>query len=49
MEAKELKKILKEHLSIEIYTDYDGCDSERINVCIKFDGEDICHSSEYIH
>ncbi len=48
MDKQELINFLKENLKIEIWCDYDGCDSARVNVGLYLCDEEINTSSDYI-
>lgn len=43
-----LFKFLKENLKINVWCDYDGCDSPRVNVSLDLCGEEIHRSSDYL-
>lgn len=45
---EELTRLLKEHLTIQIWCDYDGCDSPQINVGLYFDDEEVSTSTDYL-
>ena len=48
MDKQELIKFLKENLKVNIWCDYDGCDSPQVNVSIILCGEEIHSSSDYL-
>ena len=48
MNKQELIKFLKENLEINIWCDYDRCDSAQVNVSLDLCGEEIHHSSDYL-
>lgn len=48
MDEQFLRKFLKEHLSIQVWCDYDGCDSPQINVGLYLDNEEIGTASDYL-
>lgn len=43
-----LLEFLKKHLSIQVWCDYDGCDSHQVNVGLYLDNKEICISSDYL-
>lgn len=49
MNEEYLRNFLKEHLSIQVWCDYDGCDSPQINVGLYLDDEKICEESDYLN
>jgi hypothetical protein len=48
MDEQELKKFLKENLRVNIWCDYDGCNSPQVNVSITLCNEEIHSSSDYL-
>ena len=48
MDEKTLRKYLKEHLSIQVWCGYDGCDSPQVNVGLYLDNEEIGTASDYL-
>lgn len=48
MNEQELIKFLKENLKVNIWCDYDGCDSPQVNVSITICDEEIHSSSSYL-
>lgn len=48
MNEEFLMEFLKEHLSIQVWCDYDGCDSHQVNVSLYLDDKEICTSSDYL-
>ena len=48
MDKQELTQFLKENLKVNIWCDYDGCDSARVNVSIAICGEEVHSSSDYL-
>ena len=48
MNKQELIKFLKENLEINIWCDYDRCDSAQVNVSLDLCGEEIHRSSDYL-
>lgn len=48
MNEEFLLEFLKEHLSIRVWCDYDGCDSHQVNVSLYLDDKEICTSSDYL-
>ena len=48
MDKQDLIKFLKENLSVNVWCDYDGCDSPQVNVGIYIGDEIINESSDYL-
>ena len=50
MNEQELIQFLKENLKVEIWFDYEGCDSghAQVNVSLILCKEEICSSSDYL-
>lgn len=48
MTKEELIDFLKSNLKIEIWCDYDGCDSPQVNVSINLGDVEISQSSDYL-
>ena len=48
MDEKFLLEFLKEHLSIQVWCDRDGCDSPQVNVGLYLDNEEISTASDYL-
>ena len=48
MNEKFLREFLKEHLSIQVWCDYDGCDSPQVNVALYLDEDEIDTASDYL-
>lgn len=48
MNKQELIQFLKENLKVNIWCDYDGCDSPQVNVNITLCDEEIHSSSDYL-
>lgn len=48
MNKQELIEFLKENLSVNVWCDYDGCDSPQVNVGIYIGEEVINESSDYL-
>lgn len=48
MNEQELVKFLKENLKVNVWCDYDGCDSPQVNVNITIGDEKIDESSGYL-
>lgn len=48
MNEQELIKFLEENLKIEIWRDYDGCDSPQVNVSITLCDKEIHSSRDYL-
>lgn len=48
MDKQELIQFLKENLKVNVWCDYDGCDSPQVNVSITLCNEEIHSSSDYL-
>lgn len=48
MNEENLREFLKEHLSIQVSCDYDGCDTPQVTVSLYLDNEEISTSSDYL-
>lgn len=48
MNKHELIQFLKENLKVNIWCDYDSCDSPQVNVNITLCDEEINSSSDYL-
>lgn len=48
MDKQELIRFLKENLKVDVWCDYDGCDSPQVNVSITLCDEEIHSSSDYL-
>ena len=48
MNKEELIQFLKKNLKVEIWCDYDGCDSRQVNVSLYLGDEKISTSSDYL-
>ena len=48
MNKQELIEFLKENLKVDIWCDYDGCDSPQVNVSITLCNKEICSSRDYL-
>lgn len=48
MNEEYLRNFLKEHLYIQVWCDYDGCDSPQVNVALYLDEEEISTASDYL-
>lgn len=48
MNEENLRNFLKEHLSIQVWCDYDGCDSPQVSVGLYLDNEEIGTASDYL-
>ena len=48
MNEENLREFLKEHLSIQVSCDYDGCDTPQVTVSLYLDNDEISTSSDYL-
>ena len=48
MDKQELIQFLKDNLKINIWCDYDGCDSPQVNVSLYLGDEEISTASDYL-
>ena len=48
MNEQDLINFLKENLKVNVWCDYDGCDSPQVNVGIYIGDETINESSDYL-
>lgn len=48
MNEQDLIKFLKENLKVEIWCDYDGCDSPQVNVSVILCNKEIHSSRDYL-
>jgi len=48
MNKDELIQFLKKNLKINVWCNYDGCDSPQVNVSLDLCGEEIHRSSDYL-
>ena len=48
MNKQELIQFLKDNLKINIWCDYDGCDTPQVNVNLYLGDEEISTASDYL-
>lgn len=49
MNEEDLRNFLKEHLSIQVWCDYDAAYNARVNVGLYLDDDKICEESDYLN
>ena len=48
MNEEELIKLLKDNLNVEVWCNYDGCDSAQVNVKISWGDITLSESCDYL-
>ena len=48
MNKQELIQYLKDNLKVDIWCDYDGCDTPQVNVSLYLGDKEISTSSDYL-